>query len=136
MEITMTTLANAAFAIASWDEKPYDEMEGGPKLTRASVVKAFTGDIEGEGKLEYLMVYRTGDSASFVGLERVKGRVGERSGSFVFLHRGTFEGTVAKDTWVVVPGSGTGDLRGLRGEVHFAAGHAASYAVTMDYHFE
>lgn len=132
----MSTLANATFAMQSWDEKPYDEIEGGPKLTRASVTKAFTGEIEGEGKLEYLMVYRSADSASFVGMERVTGRVAGRAGSFVFLHRGTFEGGVAKDTWVVVPGSGTGELRGLRGEVHFAAGHATSYSVTLDYHFE
>ena len=31
-------------------------------------------------------------------------------------HSGTFEGGVAEASWSVVPGSGTGELRGLRGE--------------------
>ncbi len=44
----MTTRATATFKVNSWDEKPYDEMEGGPKLTRATVTKSFSGDIEGE----------------------------------------------------------------------------------------
>jgi len=132
----MSTHATATFEVKSWDEKPYDEMDGGPKLTRASITKSFTGDIEGEGTLEYLMIYRDDGSASFVGLERIVGRVGDRSGSFVLQHSGTFEGGVAKATLSVVPGSGTGDLRGLRGEGRFAAAHADSYPITLDYDFE
>jgi len=54
----MSTHATATFELKSWEEKPYDEMEGGPKLTRASNTKSFKGDIKGEGTLEYLMVYR------------------------------------------------------------------------------
>ena len=43
----MKKTANAHFAIKSWDEKPYSEGEGLPKLTRASVAKTLTGDIDG-----------------------------------------------------------------------------------------
>ena len=75
-------------------------------------------------------------AANFVGLERIVGRLGDRSGSFVLQHSGTFEGGTAKATWFVVPGSGTGDLRGLRGEGGFASGHANSYLITLDYDFE
>lgn len=46
------------------------------------------------------MVYREDGSASFVGLKRVVGRVGGRSGSFVLQHSGTFEGGIAKATLV------------------------------------
>ena len=67
----MTTHAKATFALSAWDEKPYDEMNGVPKLTRASVNKSYQGDITGEGKLEYLMMYRDDGSASFIGMERV-----------------------------------------------------------------
>src|SRR5262249_45036628 len=76
------TTANARFTIKSWDEKPYSEGAELPKLTRASVVKNFTGDIDGEGHVEYLMMYRSDGSAAFVGLERITGRIGDRSGSF------------------------------------------------------
>ena len=132
----MGKTAKATFKIKSWDEQPYDETDDAPKLTRASVTKSFKGDIEGESSLEYLMVHRDDGSASFVGLERVVGRVGDRSGSFVLQHSGTFEGGTAKSTASVVPGSGTGDLRGLRGETQFAAAHEEQYPITLDYDFE
>ncbi len=132
----MSIHASAKFKVKSWDEKPYDEMEGGPKLTRATVVKSFSGDIVGDGTVEYLMIHREDGSASFVGVERVVGSIGDRQGSFVLQHTGTFEGGSAATTWFVVPGSGTGDLRGLRGEGGFASAHADEYAITLDYDFE
>ena len=128
--------AKATFTLKSWEEKTYDEIEGSPKLTRASVTKSYQGDIEGEGKLEYLMMYLSASSASFIGLERVVGSVGGRSGSFVLQHRGTFEGGVAKVMLSVVPGSGTGDLPTISGEGGFEAGHQPPYAMTLDYGFE
>jgi hypothetical protein len=133
---SMRKQAKATFDIKSWDEKTYNEIEGAPKLTRASVTKSYQGDIEGEGKVEYLMMYRTAGSASFMGLERVTGSIGGRSGSFVLQHTGTFEGGVAKVTLSVVPGSGTGDLRGLSGEGKFSVGHQPPYSMTLDYGFE
>jgi hypothetical protein len=132
----MRKQASATFTLKSWDEKAYDEMEGAPKLTRVSATKSYQGDIEGEGKLEYLMMYRTAGSASFIGLERVTGSVGGRSGSFVIQHRGTFEGGIAKVTLSVVPGSGTGDLHSMSGEGGFDAGHQQPYAMMLDYGFE
>ena len=132
----MKTHAKATFALNAWDEKPYNEMNGVPKLTRASVTKSYQGDITGEGTLEYLMMYRDDGSASLIGLERVVGSVGGRSGSFVLQHGGTFKEGVATVTLVVVPDSGTGDLRGLRGDGKFAVGHQQPYSMTLDYDFE
>ena len=132
----MQTSAKATFALKAWDEKPYNEMNGAPKLTRASVTKSYQGDITGEGKLEYLMMYRDDGSASLIGLERLVGSVGGRSGSFVLQHSGTFKEGIAMVTLVVVPESGTGDLRGLRGNGKFAVGHQPPYSMTLDYDFE
>ena len=81
-------------------------------------------------------MYRDDGSASFIGLERVVGSVGGRSGSFVLQHSGTFKEGVATVTLVVVPDSGTGDLRGLRGDGKFAVGHQQPYSMTLDYDFE
>jgi hypothetical protein len=129
----MKQIANARFAIKSWDEKPYSEGQDQPKLTRASVSKTFTGDIEGEGQVEYLMMYRGDGSASFVGLERISGKVGGRSGSFVLQRTGVFEGGQAKESYSVVPGSGTGELRGLRGEGTSSVGHGSEHPFVLDY---
>jgi len=132
----MTTHATATFEVKGWDEKAYHESDGQLKLTRASVSKAFHGDLEGESTLEYLMAYPGNGSASFVGLEHVVGRLGDRSGSFVLQHSGTDDGHTATGSWFVVPGSGTGGLRGLRGEGSFAASRGEQqFGFTLDYDF-
>jgi len=125
--------ANARFAIKTWDEKPYSEAEGLPKLTRASVTKTFSGDLDGEGRVEYLMVYRSDGSATFVGLERITGRLGGRTGSFVLQRTGVFEGGQAKESYSVVAGSATGELDGLTGQGSSAVGHGLEHPFTLDY---
>jgi hypothetical protein len=125
--------ANARFAIQTWDEKPWSEADGLPKVTRASVKKTLTGDLEGEGQVEYLMSYRSDGSATFVGLERVVGRLDGRTGSFVLQRSGVFEDGQAKESYTVVAGSATGELRGLRGEGTSAVGHGLEHPFTLDY---
>jgi hypothetical protein len=129
----MKKSANARFAIKSWDEKPYSEGQDLPRLTRASVMKAFTGDIEGEGQVEYLMMYRADGSATFVGLERVVGRIGGKSGSFVLQRIGVFENGQAKESYSVIPGSATGELEGLRGDGSSAVGHGMEHPFSLNY---
>lgn len=46
----MKKTANARFAVKSWDEEPYGEGADQPRLTRASVTRTCTGDIEGDGR--------------------------------------------------------------------------------------
>ena len=125
--------ANARFVIKSWSENPYSEGPDLPRLTRASVIKAFTGDIEAEGQVEYLMMYRSDGSAAVIGLERVTGRIGDRRGSFVLRRIGVFENGLARESYSVVPDSATGDLRGLRGEGSSALGHGDEYPFVLDY---
>ena len=127
------TRANARFAIKSWDEKPYSEGADLPKLTRASVVKTFTGDIEGEGRVEYLMMYRSDGTATFVGLERIVGRIGGKAGSFVLQRAGVFENGRAKESYSVVPGSASGQLTGLRGEGSTDVGHGMEHPFSLSY---
>lgn len=132
----MNHTAESTFRIVSWDEEPYDGREDARRLTRARVSRAYEGDLEGEGRLEYLMMYRGDESASFVGQERVVGRLGDRSGSFVLQHIGTFEEGIARETLSVVAGSGTGQLLGLVGGGVFESAHAERYAITLHYGFE
>ena len=84
-------VANARFTVTSWNEEPYSEGDGLPKMTRASVRKTYTGDIEGNGLVEYLMMYRGDATAVFVGLERITGRLAGRTGSFVLQRIGVAE---------------------------------------------
>lgn len=127
--------ANARFAIASWDEKPYSEGENLPKLTRARVIRTYTGDLVGEGQVEYLMMYRSDGTASFVSLERIVGAIAGRSGSFVLQRTGVFEDGQAKESYAVIPGSATGELHGLVGDGSSSFGHAKDYPFTLNYDF-
>jgi hypothetical protein len=128
----MTTHGTGTFQGKSWDEVAYDEGEGRPKLSRASVTNVYTGDIEGESTLEYLLAYQNDETANFVGIERVNGRIGDKSGSFVLQQSGTYEAGIAKGNWFVVPGTSTGELTGLRGEGGFEANHDGA-TFTLDY---
>jgi hypothetical protein len=129
----MRTSAHARFAITRWDESTYND--GPPKLTRASVTRTLTGDIEGEGRIEYLMMYRTDGSATFVGLERVTATLGGRSGGFILQRTGIFEGGRAIESYFVVPGSATGELSGLQGDGTSSAGHGLEHPFLLDYEF-
>ena len=132
----MKKTANARFSIKSWDEKPYSDGKDLPKMTRASVDKTFTGDIDGEGHVEYVMMYRSNGTAAFVGLERITGRVAGRNGSFVLQRTGVFEDGEAKESYSVVAGSGTGELGSLRGEGTSSVGHAADYPFALNYELD
>lgn len=129
----MKKTANARFALKGWDEKPYNEGQDLPKLTRATVTKTYTGDIAGEGQVEYLMMYRSDGSATFVGLERVVGEIGGKRGTFVLQRTGVFEDGVAKESYSVIPGSATGELRGLAAEGRSSVGHGSEHPFTLSY---
>ena len=127
--------AHSRFAITQWDEKPYSEGPGLPKLTRATVTKTLSGDLEGEGKVEYLMMYRRDGSATFIGLERVVGRLEGKSGSFVLHRSGEFVEGRAWESYAVIPGSATEDLAGLAGEGRTSVGHGMEHPFELSYAF-
>lgn len=129
----MKNSAYARFAIKTWDEKPYSEGKDQPKLTQASVTKTYSGDIDGQGQVEYLMMYRSDGSATFVGLELVVGRIGGKTGTFVLQRTGIFESGQAKESYSVIPGSATGDLQGLLGDGTSAVGHGMEHPFTLSY---
>jgi Protein of unknown function (DUF3224) len=105
----------------NWSEKPYhEEGEAKVKLTRANVATIFQGDITGQGFAEYLMCYRDQSSGNFVGLERIVGSVGGKTGSIVTQLTGTFGTDQLHADWAVVPGSGRGGLATLRGQGTYA----------------
>lgn len=116
----MTTHADATFKVDAWDEKPWDTADGQPKMTRAEVSKSFEGDLTGTSKLQYLMTYREDGSADFVAMERIRGSLGAKQGTFVLSHVGAFVDGAASGTWTVVEGSGTDGLEGLSGSSAFS----------------
>jgi hypothetical protein len=128
--------ASGNINVKTYEPTTYDQPTEGPALVRIHVVEDFSGDIEGEGVAEFLQTTRGDDEASFVGVERVTGSIGGKAGTFVLQDEGTLQGTTVSGTWAVVPGSGTGELRGLRGEGGFRAMLGEGADITLDYWFE
>jgi hypothetical protein len=127
----VSTQAKGTFKIDGWDEQPYAD-----KLSRAQVTATYSGDIEGQGETEWLMCYREDKTADFVGFQRITGRLGDRSGSFVIESTGAFDGKVASGPLAIVRGSGTGDLAGIVGTGEFSAPMGGEPSLSLDYDFE
>jgi hypothetical protein len=127
---------NAVITVHKYEPAAYEDQVEGPALMRIHVEESFSGDIEGDGVVEFLQVARADGSASFVGIERVTGMVAGRAGTFVLQDAGTVEGNVVSGEWFVVPGSGTGELAGLRGTGGFRANLGEGAQVHLDHWFE
>ena len=117
--------------VTSYDSKPYDET-GGLAICEVQVTEDFIGDFAGTGTVRFLMVSHTDGSRYFTGMERFAGKLGEFSGSFIMRNSGMLKDGALHSEWLVIPGSGTGDLRGLRG----VGGCRAAEGVFLDYWFE
>jgi CO dehydrogenase/acetyl-CoA synthase gamma subunit (corrinoid Fe-S protein) len=136
-EHATSALAHAKIAVSVWAPQPYDEPGDGPALVRIHVEETFDGDIAGSGVASFLQVLRTDGSASFCAIELFTGVLSGRKGGFVLQDAGTLDadGSVS-GSWFVVPGSGTRELVGLRGEGGFVAAVGESADARLNYWFE
>jgi hypothetical protein len=107
-----------------------------PALLELRLSETFSGDIAGESDVRALQVRRDDRSASMVSLQRFRGKLGGRQGTFVLQGSEVIENGKIKATWFVVPRSGTGDLSGLRGEGGFEGEFGKGSRATLDYWFE
>ena len=109
----------ATHATGTFDVKITPQQDAGvgdPSIGRMAIDKQFHGDLDGTSLGQMLAAMtQVKDSAGYVALERVKGVLQGRSGSFVLQHTGTMDRGVPGLTITVVPDSGTGQLVGLVG---------------------
>ena len=128
------------FEVTGWEPKIYDESIESAKLSRVTIKKKFSGELEGDSIAEGLFCQCGDGSASYIVLERVTGKMainGEgRSGTFVIHHGGIMSGGAPMGQFGdVIPGSGTGGFAGIGGKVLFQ--HDESGAIIkMDLTFE
>src|SRR5207237_8735863 len=127
--------AKAKITVQSSEAKPYDQ-PASPALMELRLNETFTGEIDGESPVRALQVLRDDQSARLVSMQRFRGKLGGREGTFVLQGSEIVENGQIKATWFVVPGSGTGDLSGLRGEGAFEGDFGKGSHTTLDYWFE
>ncbi len=106
-------VAQGTFQIAMTPGDPLIDNTG-----RFSFTKRWDGDLvaDGEG-----VMLSAGDpdsgKAGYVVLESINGTLDGRAGGFSFAQLGLMSGGEPTLTYVVVPGSGTGELAGIEGEL-------------------
>ena len=129
------TRATAKIIVQSSEAKPYDQTTS-PALTEIHIIEIFTGDIDGESTVRALTLQRDDKSASQVSMQRFSGKLAGRQGAFVLQGSEIVKDGKIKATWFVVPGSGTGDLSGLRGEGGFEGDFGKGSDGWLNYWFE
>jgi hypothetical protein len=111
-DIPMTHHARGTFTV---DVKPLapSPAEG---ISRFSIDKQIHGDLEATSKGE---MFSAGDPksgmAGYVAIEVVTGTLAGRHGSFALQHSATMDASGRKMAVTIVPGSGTGELKGISG---------------------
>lgn len=132
----MSTRATCTFKIDAWSDSTYHD-EDGVKLNRAQLTKTFHGDLEGTSSVEMLGVQGQPEtSRAYVAVERIDGRLGGKSGSFVLLHTATATADGEMTRWAIVPDAATGELHGLRGEARIRIDANGGHSMTLDYQLE
>jgi hypothetical protein len=128
------TRATGHTEVRTYQPTPYDEIPDGPSVVEVQVTETFSGDIQGDGTVRVIQAARKDGSASFVGIERVRGSIAGKKGTFLLQVSGTLVARQMKADWFVIAGSGTGELTGLRGEGGFEAQVGQHGSIWLDYH--
>ena len=131
----MREKAVATIVVRKSEVKPYDGTDG-PALLELRLDETFSGDMQGESPVRALQVSCGDKSASLVSMQRFRGKLAGRQGTFVLQGSEVVANGKIKGTWFVVPGSGTGELSGLRGEGGFDGEFGKGSRGTLDYWFE
>jgi len=96
--------------------------DDGSVLVSTVLTERFTGAVEGIGVADHIRLLRPDGTGISTGIERVEGSLNRRKGSFILTAYGRNLGpTKVSGSWTVQPGSGTGELVGLRGRGSYTA---------------
>ncbi|HEY6488444.1 MAG: DUF3224 domain-containing protein [Terracidiphilus sp.] len=126
----MTLRATGWINVIQYDPQPYDETAGAT-LSAVLVHEDFTGGLAGRGDARFLLVKMHDGRAYFTGVEHFTGTLAGRSGAFLLFNTGILKDGAVNSEWVILPGSASGGLAGLRG-----SGGATHAGYFLDYSFE
>ena len=113
---------------------PQDDNSGVPLLNRMTLEKQYHGDLDATGKGQMLTAgTEIKGSGAYVAIERVTGTLKGRSGTFVLQHAGTMAQNAPQLTILVVPDSGTGELKGLTGKMTIMIATDGKHSYDFEY---
>lgn len=130
----MSQRAVGPFDVKVVPQKPDTQIARAANLGRLTIDKRFHGDLEGISKGEMLATQtEVPGSAGYVAMERVTGSLKGRQGSFVLQHSATMSRGTPTSSIMVVPDSGTGELKGITGTMTITVASGGGHTYEFDY---
>jgi len=131
-ETNMTKHVQGPFDVKMKPLAP-DEGAASSPIGRMSIDKRYHGDLEGTGVGQMLATMDDGKSGAYVALERVTGSLQGRKGSFSIHHTGRMTRGAPELSILVVPDSGTDELKGLTGSMQIQIDEKGGHTYVFEY---
>ena len=133
----MSESVDTRLKIVTWNEVVLESFEDASRLARADVELSDGADTLSSGVVHSIMFYRADGTSTYSTVMRLEASLEGRTGSFVVIGEGTFDGTTAIGRFHSIEGSGTALLRDLRCGIESIATHAdyPFMPMSMTYHW-
>ena len=104
----------------------------------ARMEKVYDGDVRGRSATLFTAAYdQATGQGTYLAMEAFEGSVDGRAGTFAYVHSATTSGSDrTHEYFLVVPGSGTGELAGMRGDGSLAIDAGGTHRVTFEYELD
>ena len=132
----MSKTLTGKFQITQWDEESHIVFDEGGKQSYAQITQIYTGDIEGDSSIKYLMNYKTETSACFVGYEVMNIAIEGKKGRIVLKHDGLFEKGIASSKFKIISENSTGELKNINGSGSFTSTENGQANYTFETSFD
>ena len=111
------------------------EIQVGVDVGHAHMVKEYDGAIAGRSATQFSFAYDDAtNTGTYVATESFQGTVDGRAGTFAFVHSATTRGGAREhEFFVIVPGSGTGELAGITGTGELHIDEDGTHRIVLDY---
>ncbi|WP_344133002.1 DUF3224 domain-containing protein [Pedococcus bigeumensis] len=128
------TFTVESFVPATLDPAPAEVSTSLP-VGVAVLVKQFSGGVEGRSSTIFTAAFdQASGVGTYVAMESFQGSLAGAEGAFNFTHGATTTGADrVAEHFVVVPGSGTGDLTGIAGAGGLAVEEDGTHRIWFDY---
>jgi hypothetical protein len=117
------------FQVTTWETTEYDAQDEPLKLSQVLVRKTLEPPMTGTSEGQLLMCAGP-DGAGYTIVDRFAVEIDGKKGTFVALHGGITDEMKAAGR--IVPGSGTGELAGISGELEFKSDESGK-RIILDY---
>jgi Protein of unknown function (DUF3224) len=122
-------------ATGPFDVKMTPQPASDSGLERFTLEKQYHGELDATASGEMLAARTaTQGSAGYVAIEKVTGKLGGHSGTFLLQHSGIMDRGEGKLSVTVIPDSATGELTGLTGTMNIkitAEGHFYEFEYSL-----